>query len=164
MLHALVVYDSQFGNTEQIARAIAGGLAEGATVELVRAAEAAARTSGWPELVVVGGPTQRHGMSPSLGAFVGSLPRDGLRGSRAAVFDTRYRMPSILSGSAAGQAAGKVRRAGCHLVAPPESFFVERDRPPQDERRRHGLERLEAGELDRAAAWGRSLVALATPS
>ena len=159
-MRAAVVYDSQFGNTEQIARAIAEGLAGHAAVEVVRVSEAAERPD-WPDLIVIGGPTQRHGMSPSLGAFVDGLPRDGLRGRRAAVFDTRYRMPALLSGSAASQAAGRIRRAGCHLLVPPESFFVARDRPTGDEKRRHGLERLEPGELERAMAWGRTLAAAA---
>jgi flavodoxin len=163
MLQAVVVYDSQFGNTLQIARAIASGLGEHAVVQVVAAAEAASFPPTWPELLVVGGPTQRHGMSPTLRAFVESLPRDSLRNTRAAVFDTRYRMAALLSGSAASQAAGRVRRAGCTLVAPPESFFVERDRPPEDERRRHGLERLEAGEVERAVAWGRELAAAVSP-
>ncbi len=161
MLQAVVVYDSQFGNTLQIARAIASGLGEHGVVQVVAAAEASFPPT-WPELLVVGGPTQRHGMSPTLRAFVESLPRDGLRNTRAAVFDTRYRMAALLSGSAASQAAGRVRRAGCKLVAAPESFFVERDRPPDDEKRRHGLERLEAGEIERATAWGRELAAAAS--
>jgi flavodoxin len=162
MLRAVVVYDSQFGNTLQIARAIASGLGEHGSVEVVAASEAVARPPSWPELLVVGGPTQRHGMSPTLRAFVESLPRDSLRNTRAALFDTRYRMATLLSGSAASQAAGRVRRAGCRLVAAPESFFVERDRPPDEQRRRHGLERLEAGELERAADWGRTLATTAS--
>ena len=36
-------------------------------------------------------------------------------------------MSRFLSGSAAKQAAGQLRRASCRLVAPPESFFVERE-------------------------------------
>lgn len=157
MLQAVVVYDSQFGNTLQIARAIANGLGEHGNVQVMAAAEAVAGPPEWPELMIVGGPTQRHGMSPTLRAFVESLPGDGLRNTRAALFDTRYRMAALLSGSAAGQAAGRVRRAGCRLVVAPESFFVERDRPAQDEKRRHGLERLEPGELERATDWGRAL-------
>jgi flavodoxin len=161
MLQAVVVYDSQFGNTLQIARAIANGLGEHGHVEVIAASEAVGRPPVWPELMVIGGPTQRHGMSPTLRAFVESLPRDGLRNTQAALFDTRYRMAALLSGSAASQAAGRVRRAGCRLVAAPESFYVERDRPPQDEKRRHGLERLEPGELERATEWGRALATAA---
>jgi hypothetical protein len=59
--------------------------------------------------------------------------------------------------------ASRLRRSGCRLVGPPQSFFVERDQAPHDEKRRHGLEHLEPGELERAAEWGRSLAAMAVP-
>jgi flavodoxin len=156
-MQTLLIYDSQCGNTEQIARAIAAGLAEHGRVEVLAASEVLGEPPERPGLLLVGGPTQRHGLSPALRAFLAELSRDSLRSTRAASFDTRYHMAAVLTGSAASQAAGQLRRAGCRLVAAPESFFVERDRPPRDEKRRHGLERLEAGELERATEWGRSL-------
>lgn len=156
-MQAVVIYDSQFGNTKQIAQAIARGLGEHGSVEILPASEVIGRPPAPHDLLVVGGPTQRHGLSPTLRAFFDSLPRDGVGQARAATFDTRYRMTSLLSGSAASQAAGRLRRAGCRLVAAPESFFVEHDLPPDGEKRRHGLERLEPAELERAIAWGRGL-------
>jgi hypothetical protein len=66
-------------------------------------------------------------------------------------------MSALLSGSAAKNAAGRLRKAGCRLVAPPESFFIERDLPPKGEKRRHELEGLEPGELERASEWGRAV-------
>jgi flavodoxin len=164
MLGSAIVYDSHYGNTEKIARAIAAGLGESGDVELIPAYVALTHPPAWPELIVIGGPTQRHGMSPTLRAFIDSLPGDSLRDHRAALFDTRYRMAALLSGSAAGQTASRLRRAGCKLVGPPKSFFVERDRPPGDEKRRHGLERLELGEIERATEWGRLLGAAAVPA
>jgi hypothetical protein len=41
---------------------------------------------------------------------------------------------------------------------PPESFFMERDVPPQGEKRRHEMERLEPGEEERAAEWAASIL------
>jgi flavodoxin len=156
-MRTVVIYDSQYGNTEQIARAIAAGLGEHGRVEVLAASGVLGGPPEESDLLLVGGPTQRHGMSPALRTFLEALPRDSLHSTRAASFDTRYHMAAVLTGSAASQAAGQLRRAGCRLVAAPESFFVERDRPPGDEKRRHGLERLEAGELERATEWGRSL-------
>ena len=118
---------------------------------------------GAPDLLLVGGPTQRHGLSPTLRAFLDALPRGSLRGVGAATFDTRYHMTALLSGSAAGQVAGSLRRTGCHLVAAPESFFMERDVPPKGEKRRHKLERLENGEVERAVEWGRRVAAQMQP-
>jgi flavodoxin len=155
----LIVYDSVFGNTKRIAEAIAEGAGNGGDVTVVSAAEAAAVVAAKPDLLLVGGPTQRHGVSPNLAAFLDRLPRRSLPKVRAATFDTRYRMSAFLTGSAAKRATGSLRRAGCALIAPPESFFVERDIPPKGEKRRHEGESLEAGELERAREWGRRLAA-----
>lgn len=157
MASSVVVYDSHYGNTEHVARAIASGLAEHGGVELMAAYVALTDPPAWPELIVIGGPTQRHGMSPTLRAFLDALPRDALVGRRAALFDTRYRMAALLSGSSASQTVGRLRRSGCKLVVPPQSFFIERDRPGEGQSRRHRLEHLEPGELERAAEWGRTL-------
>ena len=160
---AVVVCDSSFGNTTQIAQAIASGLGERVSTRIVSPSAAALAPFGAPDLLLVGGPTQRHGLSPALRTFLDGLPRGSLRGVRAAAFDTRYHMTALLSGSAAGQAAGHLRRTGCHLVVSPESFFMERDVPPKGEKRRHELERLEDGEVDRAAEWGRRIAAQVLP-
>ena len=159
-MQAVVVYDTQFGNTEQVARAIARAIADTGPVEVLAAAAAMGRPATSPDLLLIGGPTQRHGMSPALRAYVDALPRDGLRNTRVATFDTRYRMAPLLSGSAAKDAAGRLRRGGFRLVAAPESFFIERDRPPDGEKRRHGSEQLEPGELERAGEWARRLASL----
>lgn len=163
-MRAVVVYDTQFGNTGQVARAIARALEAHGSVDLLVAAEAIGRPQEPPDLLLIGGPTQRHGMSPTLRAYVEGLHRDGLRNTRVATFDTRYRMAPLLSGSAAKDAAGRLRRSGFRLVAAPESFFIERDRPPDGEKRRHGSEQLEPGELERARAWGDRLASLPVPA
>jgi flavodoxin len=160
-MQVVVVFDTQYGNTEAVARAIADGLADHGSVELYPAAQAAGRPPARPDLLLIGGPTQRHGMSPSLRAYVDGLPRAGFGDLRVATFDTRYRMAPLLSGSAAKDAAGRLRRSGFRLVAAPESFFIERDRPPDGENRRHGAEQLEPGELERARAWGQRLASIA---
>lgn len=159
-MQAVVIFDTQYGNTEQVARAIAQGLADLGPVDILAASTAIGRPQSPPDLLLIGGPTQRHGMSQALRAYVDALPRDGLRNTRVATFDTRYRMAPLLSGSAAKDAASRLRRSGLRLVAAPESFFIERDRPPDGEKRRHGAEQLEPGELERAREWGRRLASL----
>ena len=163
MMQAVLVCDSTFGNTARIAQAIASGLGERVPTRMVSASTATQAPFEPPDLLLVGGPTQRHGLSPALLTFLDGLPRGSLRGVRAATFDTRYHMTALLSGSAAGQAAGHLRRTGCRLVVSPESFFMERDVPPKGEKRRHALEQLEEGELDRAVEWGRRIAAELQP-
>jgi flavorubredoxin len=163
-MQAVVIYDSQFGNTEQVAEAIAQGIAEHGSVDVVPASEVLGRPPQRVDLVVVGGPTQRHGMSPRLRSLLDATAQDGFGSDRAATFDTRYRIAAFLSGSAASQAARRLRSTGCRLVAAPESFFVERDQAPKGEKRRHELEHLEPGELERATEWGRGLATASSRS
>jgi flavodoxin len=157
-MRILVAYDTTFGNTERIARAIADALAEAGAVEARPIGEVQAPDIEAVDLFVAGGPTQRHGASPALVAWLQELARSDLSRTRAAVFDTRYPMAKLWSGSAADAIARWLRRAGCTLVGPPESFFVETDAPEPGEGRRHDLARLQLGEAERAAVWARRLV------
>ena len=92
--------------------------------------------------MIVGGPTQRHRLSPAIRAFLDRLPRRTLHGLSAAAFDTRYHMAACKSGSAAHEIESRLKRTGASLIVPPESFFIaEREGP------------LEEGELERAARW-----------
>lgn len=141
-MNMLVIYDTTFGNTEQLARAIAGSLRAHGMVRTVRADEAGLPDLKEADLVIVGGPTQRHRLSPAMRAFLERLPRRTLHGLSAAAFDTRYHMAAWKSGSAAHEIASRLKRTGASLIVPPESFFIaEREGP------------LEEGELERAAQW-----------
>ena len=168
-MRAAIVFDSMFGNTQQIARAIAEGLAEHGTVDLLSVDDAPARLSNDLALLVVGGPTHAHGLSnrtsrrvnPTQAAQGATAGRMGLRewlaklaeAPRAlpvATFDTRFRKPRWLTGSAAVSAARQLSRRGYPPAARPESFYVE-----------HGPGPLLPGELDRARRWGGQLGATA---
>jgi flavodoxin len=157
-VRVLVVFDSSYGNTERIARAIGAALSTQRTADVHNVVGEPVPVPAFFDLLIVGGPTQRHRVSPALSAWLEGIGRRALSGVPAAAFDTRYRMSAFLSGSAAGIIARKLERAGCRLVARPESFFVERDRPPSGQKRRHAREQLEAGELERGAAWAVDLL------
>ena len=144
-MRALVVYDSLYGNTEEIAKAIAGAI-EG-EVSLLRAGEV-----GPPELeniglLVVGAPTQRGQATPAIRDFLGRVSKAEINGVDAAAFDTRVtsRVAKIF-GYAAGKIAGSLKKKGANLVAEPEGFFVEGTKGP-----------LTEGERERAADWGKGL-------
>jgi flavodoxin I len=100
------------------------------------------------ELLVVGGPTQGHGVDPAEKAFLDQLPAESVRGVPVVAFDTRLRWPELLSGSAAKGIAKRLQPKGARLLLEPESFFVEGKDGPLGE-----------GELERAAAWARQVVA-----
>jgi flavodoxin len=157
-MRVLIVFDSAYGNTERIARAIGAALEPHGTVAVTRAADVRTTDLAALDLLIAGGPTQRHRASPALAAWLEGLGRRTLDGVPAAAFDTRYRMSALLSGSAAGVIARRLNRAGCRLVTAPESFFIERGQAPSGDERRHDLERLEVGETERAAAWAGGLL------
>jgi flavodoxin len=164
-MKALVVYESCFGNTEAIARAIGAGLASSVTVEMVEIREAPQSLEGF-DLSVVGGPTHAFGMtrrstredaeqkyggsaggSTGLREWIGGLHDDG-GDSLAATFDTRIVKVRHLPGSAAKAAAKAMRGKGYRMLVPPRSYYVTDVEGP-----------LVEGEVDRARAWGEELAA-----
>ena len=158
-MKVLVVYDSAFGNTEQVARAIGGALGEAATVETLHAdAVTPAHLMGL-DLLVVGAPTQRFRPTTPITRVLRELPGNALRGVQVAAFDTRFAQSDIdkirilaffvrIFGFAADTIAGRLKRRGGRLIAPPEGFIVEGTEGP-----------LAEGELARAEAWARQLAA-----
>jgi hypothetical protein len=166
-MRAVVVVESMFGNTRQVAEAIAEGLrpaVDAAVVDVTVAPEAIDPDVG---LVVVGGPTHALGMSrpssraqalqeagtregsPDVGMREWIEHLDPVRTSVVtATFDTR--MKSRWAGSAAASASKLLRRRGDQTLAPSHSFMVTDKSGP-----------LAPGELDRARAWGVELGRLA---
>lgn len=145
-MNTLIIYDSTFGNTAQLAQAMADKLGEHGTARIALADEAGLTEVNDIDLLLVGGPTQRHDMSPNMKAFLKSLPRRSFQGVPAGTFDTRYHMSAWKSGSAAHAIASRLKRTGVSLIVEPESFFVtEREGP------------LEEGELERAASWAEEI-------
>jgi len=143
-MESLVVYDSKFGNTKKVAEAIADGLRAHGRVRLLGLDKLPPHDLGKVDLLFIGGPTQAHGISPRIRQFLDGLETGPATGTVAATFDTRYRMPAAISGSAAKTIARKLRRVGIRIFAPPESFFVTREGPE-----------LESGEAERAGAWAK---------
>jgi flavodoxin len=153
-MQTLVLYDSRFGNTEAVARAIAKGAAGASSVTILDT-EAAKREpfAGRPDLVIVGGPTHNHGPSDGLKALADLVARR-LPGMKAACFDTRYGGPVLLMGSGAAATARSLAKAGATLAAPPESFLIVRKGSV-------ATQVPEPGEIERAEAWGQAVVAAA---
>ncbi|WP_410645098.1 flavodoxin family protein [Amycolatopsis sp. lyj-346] len=164
-MRTLVVFESMFGATEQIARAVGTGL----VAEVVNVDDAPADLTG-VDLLVVGGPTHVHGMSRAStrksAAQQGEHPTRSETGVRewldslgpvppglpVAAFDTRIDKSRLLTGAASLGIAKRLRRLGCRLAAPAESFFVGTD--PADTG-------PAPGEPARAEAWGAALGAAA---
>lgn len=154
-MKVLVIYDSVFGNTEQIAQAIAGKLAPLGDVRLSRAGDLSPSDLAGSDFVIVGAPTQGGRSTKPVGELLDAIPRDALKGVRVASFDTRIsaadsgigiRLLVSIIGYAAGKIAQKLKGLGGVLIAPPEGFIVKDREGP-----------LKEGELKRASAWAESL-------
>lgn len=161
-MKALVVYDSQWGNTERIARVIGGALGAEPDVLVLHVGQATAERLTAPglDLLVVGSPTQGFRPTKPITGLLEGLAGDRLRGVKVAAFDTRFKADEVASrltrfvvrkgGYAAPRVAEQLEKAGGAAVAPPEGFFVVDKEGP-----------LREGELERAAAWGAALAAAA---
>jgi flavodoxin len=141
----LVVYGSQFGNTERIARAIGAALESRHDVQVVGARDARA-LAGDVDLLIVGAPTQMFGRRLIVRSFLDGLKRQRFGSLPAAAFDTRMGTPTEKNAAASETIASRLEAAGCRLVAAPESFLVAGFTGP-----------LVDGEADRAARWAVSL-------
>ena len=151
-MQVLIVYGTQFGNTHKIARAIGAALEPDHEVRVVDAKQAGAVTADGVDLMFVGAPTQMNGLRLLVRSFTDDLGHLGFAGIAAAAFDTR--MGEGTDRNLESKVIAEIlETAGCRLVAPPESFLVT------------GLEGpVASGELERAAAWARSIVTAVPPS
>jgi hypothetical protein len=162
-MRSLVVYESYFGCTREVAEAIGTGLAQVGSVRVVPVGDARGLSFTGIDLVVVGGPTHAHGLSKehSREVAVERGARDssttttgfGLRewfdelgpgAGSAAAFDTRIDGSPLMTGRASKGIATRLHRHGFQLVAEPESFLVSHDV-------------LLPGEAQRARAWAEAL-------
>jgi flavodoxin I len=123
-MNILIVYASQFGNTEHLARTIGSALEERHRVRVVAAKDALELTGEGVDLLLVGAPTQMFGRRLLVRSFLGGLGSHGFSGMAAAAFDTRMGTPTEKNAAEAEVIAERLRAAGCRLVAPPESFLV----------------------------------------
>jgi hypothetical protein len=165
-MRALIVYESMYGNTAEIARAIAEGIIAADGEATLRNVDDVMPTEVTDhELLVVGGPTHAHGMSrattratavqdtknsyedPTVGdglrAWLDSLPAGD--GRAAAAFDTRIDAPAFLTGAASKGIERQLGHRGYQACLARQSFLVTKEN------------RLVDGEMARARAWGASL-------
>ncbi|TDW77273.1 flavodoxin family protein [Kribbella pratensis] len=171
-VRALIVYESMFGNTERIARAIRDGLRQYVPAETVAVNQAPSAVPEGVRLLVVGGPTHAFSMSRlstrqeafkqgdlvtpidvGIREWLAALePAGRADAPQAATFDTRIAKVRRLPGSAARSAAKVLRRMGFRLLST-DSFFVNETTGP-----------IRDVEIERAQRWGEELGRLLTSS
>src|SRR6266566_681243 len=87
-MKAFIIYDSVYGNTEHIAKAIGAGLS--GDVKVVRVGDAKASEVQTADLLVVGSPVHGGRATPAIDAFLQQFPPHSLEGKQVAAFDTRF--------------------------------------------------------------------------
>lgn len=160
-MKAVVVYESHWGNTAAIARAIAEGLGPGA--QALSTQEATAAVLADADLLVAGAPVlgfrlpsdtflasiaANPGNSPAHADFSGPSLRSWLErlpagSGRFAAFETRIWWSP---GGATGAIAAELERAGYRSLDKPHRFVVRGKYGP-----------LRDGELGKARRWGAEL-------
>jgi flavodoxin I len=146
-MKALIVFDSVHGNTEAIARVIAGAGGR-AGIRVVRAGQAKNGDLVGLDLLVVGSPTLGGRPTPAVQSFLERIPAGALAKVRVVTFDTRMSMwIAKLFGWAADRIAAGLAAKGGIPAARPTGFIVKGREGP-----------LAEGEIQRAAAWAKGFV------
>ncbi|MGB7532093.1 MAG: flavodoxin family protein [Halobacteriota archaeon] len=158
-MKVLIIYDSIFGNTEQIAQAIGNALGSQEDVEILRVSNVKLEQLTGLKLLIVGSPTRQFRPTAAINNLLKRIPKNGLKGVKVAAFDTGFTMSAIeesrvlpffvrLFGYAAKPISDRLKKKGGELIIPPEGFFVEGVEGP-----------LKEGELERAADWAKQIIA-----
>lgn len=141
LVDAVVVYDSRFGNTEEVARAVADGLGGARVIVMHGLTPSEIRGA---DLVVMGTPNHRWGLSPAVTRALSWLRREDCKGMRCAAFEIRARRRLLRS--TGKRLLRALRRRGMRPVARTAYFTVLGPAGP-----------LGRDELGRARTWGAEL-------
>lgn len=146
-LKNLVIYDSQFGNTEKIAQTIAKSIFGKA----VRVADVDNTDLKDLDLLVIGSPTLGGRATVPLQKFLEQIPKGILNGVKVATFDTRFSEKDVnfalrLLLKTIDYAAPKMIKIlidkGGKQITKPRGFIVKGKEGP-----------LISGELEKASVW-----------
>ena len=156
-MKVLIIYDSVFGNTEQIAHAIGNAIGSQEDVGTFRVSSVKQEQLTGLELLIVGSPTRGFRPTQAITDFLKRISTNGLKGVKVAAFDTRVSTSDIessalrfivkIGGYAAKRIADRLKKSGGTLIMPPEGFFVKGTEGP-----------LKEGELERAADWATQII------
>lgn len=140
-MKALVIYDSNYGNTYLIANVVAKQL----HTKAVSVADFSKEDLEGVELLVVGSPINGWRATDKIRQFLSVLGKDELKGVKVAAFDTRVKL--FIHGDAASQISKDLERAGGNIIAKPRGFIVEGTEGP-----------LGDGEADKAIEWAKEML------
>ncbi|MEZ5102262.1 MAG: flavodoxin domain-containing protein [Thermoleophilia bacterium] len=176
-MQAVVLYESLYGNTREIAEAVAEGLRERGEVVVLDVAGASPDALAGADLVVVGGPTHVHGMSSEL-SRKGAAEDAAKRAAKAAAEGADAPPAPHVEGPALrtwldrlGRVEGVRAATFDTRIGKPKLLTGSAEKGIARRLRHHGFEvaaeesfvvedsagPLAAGERERARAWGAGL-------
>ena len=142
-MNTLIVYDSQYGNTERLARIIAHTLRASGEAHAVRVDPYHIFKTEGLDMLIIGSPTQAFSPTQEMQAFLKEISPQILKGVQVACFDTRFR-GRLWKHSAAPYMDRHLRAMGIEMLVAPESFYVKA-------MKKQGP--LVDGEMERAVNW-----------
>jgi len=144
-MKTLVLFDSNWGNTEMIACAIAAAIGMGTNALRVGSEEA--KRIEMIEILVIGSPVIRGRPTKPMQEYVKSISQKVNSKLKIATFDTRMTTEFARKlGFAADRMADQLKQAGYRIISEPKGFIVTGQKGP-----------LAEGELERANQWGKEL-------
>jgi menaquinone-dependent protoporphyrinogen IX oxidase len=141
-MKALVVFDTNYGNTKRIADRIARQLGNGTSSVSVN--DLTKHSLDGIDLLLVGSPINAWNPTKKITAFLNGLNPARMKGMKAAAFDTRVKF--LLSGNAAKKIARALRNSGAVVIEPPMGFYVIDNEGP-----------LLEGETEKAEEWASTI-------
>ena len=153
----MIIYDSAFGNTKEVAMAMGKAIEPKHNIVFGVSDVKVEQLVGL-DVLIVGSPTQAFRPLKPIAEFLDRIPSGSLKGVKVAAFDTRISPGDVkmkllkimvkMFGYAADPIADKLKKKGGELVVPPEGFCVKDTKGP-----------MKDGEMERAVAWARKVCA-----
>lgn len=155
IMKVFIVYDSVYGNTKSIAEAMINGIGSNREPKITKVQEATVADLEGIDLLIVGAPNHGGTFTEPLKNFFASIPADGLKGVKAAAFDTSFviekqgafvRVIMKIFGYAAPKIATILGTKGAEILKSEVFYVLETEGP------------LKEGEIERASLWAAALV------
>jgi flavodoxin len=137
-MKALVIYDTNYGNTKKIAKIIAGKLWK--NTKLISVADLKKKDLKGMDVLIAGSPVIGWNPSDKMSKFLSDLKENELQGMKGASFDTRMKL--FFFTDATKKISKELSRAGVTIVARSQDFYVTKAEGP-----------LRDGEKERAVIW-----------
>jgi flavodoxin len=140
-MKAVVIYDSNFGNTKILAESIAKQI--GAQIHSVN--DITQNDLIGLDLLIVGSPINAWHPTAKITGFLSSLNPSSLSKVKAAAFDTRIKI--FISGNAAKKISRRLQEKGATIITEPRGFYVKDKEGP-----------LSDGEIENAKQWAKDII------